>query len=579
MRFVRWFGIVVVLSIGSFGCGADELMPVEASSEEMAASPDVGGFPASTRIVHLPFARGKERMCVQGVNGSWSHQGKATRYDLDFDTGNAVDEAVFAPVSGRAHVHRDASSRGFGTHVNIDLEDGTYLVLAHFKEVFIGDGDVAQGQFLGYEGCTGNCTGDHVHIGRHRGYAALQAEYGESVEAWYHVQDTGWEDWERVMHASEFACGIPDGQWYTSALPIVLSHPNGTLVQVPGSNRVYRVDDGRLRWIRGEQVFWSYGYDFASVVLISPEEFACYEHGADLQAPGMVEAAYDAEKTLWLFVGPRERADRYRVQVSAISWEDVLGSWGLAYTRTRPPPVRGATDDLFRFWSARSGHAVFRDGSVLEEELSSQRYVVSDGVAMPLRNHNVFLLLGLSEQEVRVVADEALVNVQERMGSCTFDVMCIGEEDITECGAWKAPPADGQSVSWVEDPAEAENDTHLLTIRWTTPFGNPARRIVLSGEYLFADGDFGFSWRDLVTATGGSFVEYTLGSVGSGDTFRFSVEYEMQTGHVSWSCIGPFPPGRMEGRVSAELDGQVDLPIFTARDPTTTGCGLIVEIP
>ena len=99
--------------------------------------------------LQMPFQSGRESICTQGAHGSHSHSSTSTEYDIDLDTDNYSDEEIYAPISGTAHVHLDATS-GFGYHVNIDLGNGTYIVLGHFANIFVGDGDeIAAGQLLG----------------------------------------------------------------------------------------------------------------------------------------------------------------------------------------------------------------------------------------------------------------------------------------------------------------------------------------------------------------------------------------------------------------------------------------------
>ncbi|MFH1089804.1 MAG: peptidoglycan DD-metalloendopeptidase family protein [Candidatus Uhrbacteria bacterium] len=103
-------------------------------------------------VIQLPFADDEDRLCVQGAGGSFSHTGNSTLHDLDFDTSNSEDEELFAPIAGIARVHMESASTNFGYHVNIEIGDGTYVVIAHLSEIFVSDGDeVAAGQLLGYE--------------------------------------------------------------------------------------------------------------------------------------------------------------------------------------------------------------------------------------------------------------------------------------------------------------------------------------------------------------------------------------------------------------------------------------------
>jgi murein DD-endopeptidase MepM/ murein hydrolase activator NlpD len=53
---------------------------------------------------------------------------------------------------------------GYGNLVVIDHGGGLATAYAHLSSIAVGGGAVAQGQTIGYVGCTGSCTGDHVHF-------------------------------------------------------------------------------------------------------------------------------------------------------------------------------------------------------------------------------------------------------------------------------------------------------------------------------------------------------------------------------------------------------------------------------
>lgn len=559
--------------------------------------------PLLPRAIHLPAPDGEVLLCTQGISGEFSHTYPSTVRDLDFDTDNYRDEEVFAPARGVARLHDENPSAGFGIHVNIDLGDGSYVVLAHLKRVFVADlEEVAAGQLLGYEGCTGLCTGDHIHIGRHRGDPGLSAENGDSIEGRYFLRDLGASEGTSEISGDAFVCDPKSGYRYASALPIVRWHPDGTLVRVPDRADVYRIDLGTLRRIATQEVFSSYKYDFANVVLISGQEFGCYNHGNDIGALGMVEAAYDRDGALWLFVAPRERTDRYRIRVQPLAWEAVLASWGLSYTSENPPRTRDENDDLFRFWPEKDSFAVFRDGTLVKENGSSTVYVISNGSALPIKDWDTHVGLGYFARGIIDVPVNSVLYIQRSVGSCRYGIGCVDAERIHSCGDRgdmkdmggvssemvqdttnnENPPDNGDDRGlsvYQQSPDEApdESERHLV-VTWTTPFSAVANRITLSGEYRFADQTYGFFWHVLAENRSDHSITFALAGVGSGDMFRFSVEYEATDGNVSWSCIGPHPNGYTQGRVSAEVDG-TSVATSMAGDPMSTGCGLILTIP
>ena len=84
-----------------------------------------------------------------------------------------------------AHVHAAAAGKvvatgymvgyeGYGNVVLVDVGDGYSNLYAHLSRVDVYRGNwVERGQQLGLAGCTGSCTGTHLHFELHRGGAAI----------------------------------------------------------------------------------------------------------------------------------------------------------------------------------------------------------------------------------------------------------------------------------------------------------------------------------------------------------------------------------------------------------------------
>ena len=312
-------------------------------------------------VLEIPVRHGRELMCVQGVGGSFSHSDDATRFDIDLDTSNSIDEEVYAPVTGVARVHTESASSGFGYHINIDLGNEVYAVVGHLSDVFISDGEeVAVGQMIGYEGCTGYCTGDHIHVGLHEGAASQTADHGVSIPALYRTSDSSHGGSVEHLDAEDFVCGIKsegdpqDGHFYESALATNLWHPDGMLVKTPDNAKVYVIEGGKARWIASESVFWSHGYSFSDVVMISSDELACHGTGTNKDETGFVDALFDTEGQLWLLVGINSDPNHYRAPVRGEGWESVMASWGLDYGEGNWPETRGDSSGYFTGWPAVS---------------------------------------------------------------------------------------------------------------------------------------------------------------------------------------------------------------------------------
>ncbi|MEK7665415.1 MAG: M23 family metallopeptidase [Patescibacteria group bacterium] len=366
--------ITFIFASGMVGCLMMDPLYREfiESLENPGSSTDQGGYDGV--VIDLPFHDGYKTLCTQGPFDTYSHAGDSTELDLDFDTPNGESDIVYAPIGGTAYVHMESASLNFGYHVNIVLGDGTYVVLAHMSDIFVSDGfEVAAGQILGYEGCTGKCSGDHVHIGLHEGDGRLMAEYGESIEVGYFVDNVSTGESELVLESEDFVCGLDGaGETYRSLLPVTNWHPNGTLVKTPDDNNVYLVEDGERRWIESEDVFWDLGYDFSEVVLISPDELDCMDVGEAID------------------------------ETSDVSW--------------------------------RVDNAYFRDGDIVKEASRSDLYVVSDGMALPIETWDIFLRLGFSSRYIVTVGDGTIADTGLPMGSCSSDYGCIDAEMIETCG-------------------------------------------------------------------------------------------------------------------------------------------------
>jgi murein DD-endopeptidase MepM/ murein hydrolase activator NlpD len=69
---------------------------------------------------------------------------------------------VRAAASGRVIIA--GWSGGYGNLVVIDHGNGLATAYAHLSAIWIGGGSVSQGQGIGAVGCTGSCTGPHLHF-------------------------------------------------------------------------------------------------------------------------------------------------------------------------------------------------------------------------------------------------------------------------------------------------------------------------------------------------------------------------------------------------------------------------------
>ena len=173
---------------------------------------------AGRPVLHMPFAHAVRSQCTQGAGGGYSHNGWSTRYDVDFDTPNPPNDpfVVTAPVGGTVYVHNSGAS-GFGLHVNVDMGNGQYAVLGHLRSVDVSTGQyVSRGERLGVAGCTGNCSGDHVHLGVHEGSAGQSAASGESVPSSVFGLDVSAGGSPSAHATTSMTCALSGGHVYES---------------------------------------------------------------------------------------------------------------------------------------------------------------------------------------------------------------------------------------------------------------------------------------------------------------------------------------------------------------------------
>lgn len=419
--------------------------------------------------VNLPFTAGYKTKCVQGPGGEYSHAYNSTRFDVDLDTPNTVDDPVYAPVSGTLYALNDPSS-GFGIHSNIDIGDGSYINLSHMKEIFVGNGEeVASGQLLGFEGTTGKSTGDHVHMGRHFGSAYKDAGLGKSIAGLAIRVADGKQS--SVVNATDMLCDLSWGNTYTSALATSKWHPNGSLVKTPSKSTVYLIEDEQKRSFVSEDVFWDRNYQFTNVALVDKTELDCYKNGSTITGRTEINAVYDGSK-LWILVGDSSESGRYRLEVRSVGWQQVLETWGVHVEDMNDVYDESLIDQVNRYPS--SGYAKYRDGSLIVGVHGSTVYLVSDGVAMPIKNRDTYLLMGFHDRLVVEVDDSAIAVVQGRVGSCNTNTYCIDSNDVTTCGGPDDTvdtdsDTDSDSDTDVDTDTETETDPDCYTheFAWT----------------------------------------------------------------------------------------------------------------
>src|SRR5439155_18152375 len=85
------------------------------------------------------------------------------RMHTGIDIGVPTGTPIHAAASGRVIIAGWVS--GYGNLVFVDHGNGLSTGYAHQSQIAVSVGqDVAQGQVIGYVGCTGHCFGPHLHF-------------------------------------------------------------------------------------------------------------------------------------------------------------------------------------------------------------------------------------------------------------------------------------------------------------------------------------------------------------------------------------------------------------------------------
>jgi murein DD-endopeptidase MepM/ murein hydrolase activator NlpD len=89
--------------------------------------------------------------------------GEHAGIDIEGETG----DPIVAAASGRITFAGDDGD-GYGTKIVVRHTDVLSTLYSHLSKIKISGGFVERGEVIGFVGCTGSCTGDHLHFEVHR---------------------------------------------------------------------------------------------------------------------------------------------------------------------------------------------------------------------------------------------------------------------------------------------------------------------------------------------------------------------------------------------------------------------------
>jgi murein DD-endopeptidase MepM/ murein hydrolase activator NlpD len=89
--------------------------------------------------------------------------GRGFRMHTGIDIGAPQGSTVAASAGGR--IIYAGWEGGYGNTIIIDHGGQASTLYGHLSQIFVSNGqDVQRGQAIGAVGCTGNCTGPHLHF-------------------------------------------------------------------------------------------------------------------------------------------------------------------------------------------------------------------------------------------------------------------------------------------------------------------------------------------------------------------------------------------------------------------------------
>lgn len=145
------------------------------------------------------------------------------------DTAMPIGTAVRAGAAGTARVKRDP--KGYGLYVDLKLDDGTTLRMAHLNETTIKDGDrVSQGQIIAKTGNSGRSSGPHLH------YEVIGKD-GKKVDP---------EQWHQGKPTTNVK-GQPAGTTWSQVLQNIVSQ------DLPPQKEKYAIERARTLWTAREE--------------------------------------------------------------------------------------------------------------------------------------------------------------------------------------------------------------------------------------------------------------------------------------------------------------------------------------
>ncbi len=108
-----------------------------------------------------PASSGQLQWPTQGTVTGVFGEDRGDHFHAGIDIANSEGTPIVAAEAGTVI---GGCGGGYGNCVLVDHGDGMVTLYAHQSSILVGSGSVSRGQLIGYMGCTGSCTGPHLHF-------------------------------------------------------------------------------------------------------------------------------------------------------------------------------------------------------------------------------------------------------------------------------------------------------------------------------------------------------------------------------------------------------------------------------
>jgi len=155
-------GSVPIIAAGGVGASGS------ASAQGTSPTPSPTGTAAGRTATPTPPAPGGSKLAWPSSSRKISTPFSAAHLGIDIDQFDNPNEPIHASTSGTVVFAGGNPCCSYGLYVDVDNGAGILTRYAHMAQILVKQGQIVrQGDVLGIVGCTGKCTGNHIHFEVH----------------------------------------------------------------------------------------------------------------------------------------------------------------------------------------------------------------------------------------------------------------------------------------------------------------------------------------------------------------------------------------------------------------------------